>query len=446
MLVSLVILDLRFSRRINRGFYDRIWGSWAWLWVIGLILAISFIDIQSEEAWRWNSYYVSSIVILILTLLLYLLRRRRFKKLVLTEGGEAVTNFSEGLAPRLRLIWDSTGVLLTWIWCVIIFTIGLHKLLPYLRVFNSDLGEIILSVAFASFLMLGLIWRATRNYPEGFLNILGLIVKGKSFLKLVMVPAFLGAGLAFFSAWIILTRKSTPMTPLNEVLSETHSAGLLVGFIFMAIVMAPFFEEIIFRGYFFYVLRRFKGDVFAVVIVALIFSSMHVGQYWGDWLAIGVVTLLGFVLTFIRLWSESTVASIVIHYLYNTGVTIIPIVFLVFSNPAYFQYQSQYEQLTFSKKEELLSQSIHKMPQFSEAYNDLAWLYAEEGRSLEKGLDLINKGLQLDPERDDFWDTKAELLHKLGRNEEARGILKRLVKENPDDKEFKKHLEEIKKF
>ena len=87
---------------------------------------------------------------------------------------------------------------------------------------------------------------------------------------------------------------------------------------------------------------KIRGKKFAIYVIALVFAFLHLGQYWGDWLAIGMVTLLGFALTILRAYSGTTIASVIAHYVYNGGVTIIPIIMMILSNPAYFKYKTYF--------------------------------------------------------------------------------------------------------
>ena len=194
----------------------------------------------------------------------------------------------------------------------------------------------------------------------------------------------------------------------------------------MAICIAPLIEEIVFRGYFFHVLEEWIGVQKAIYVIALTFAFLHVGQYWGDWLAIIMVTVLGFALTLLRAWSGSTIASVITHYVYNGGVTIIPIIMIAISNPAYLEYKINYFDYDAQTKEILLRKSIASQPDFVDAYNDLAWLYAEEEKNLNEALELVDKALKVAPQQPAYLDTKAEILEKLGRFDEAQLIRNRL--------------------
>ena len=146
----------------------------------------------------------------------------------------------------------------------------------------------------------------------------------------IVLPMAVGLALAYLSALIILHRSVQPSTPLHEVLEATQSPLLIFLFLFLAVVVAPFLEELIFRGYFYHVVSFIKGKGFAIFWISLVFAFLHVGQYWGDWVAVGMVTILGFALTALRAWTGTTLASVVMHYVYNAGVTLIPVFMLLF--------------------------------------------------------------------------------------------------------------------
>ena len=297
---------------------------------------------------------------------------------------------------------------------------------------------------FSSGLMVILIGRSTRDgIYQGFRTAVGLRWGKNSFGKLIILPLLSGAGLAFLASWVMKIRQNVPMTPMGEALSSADSSMAIFIFIAVAVILAPLLEEIIFRGYFFLVLDKIKGRAFAIAVITLMFGILHVGQYWGDWLAIVMVALMGLSLTLFRAWTGSTIASAVTHYTYNFVLVIIPVIF--FFNLAYLKYQVLYNELDSAQKEELLTQSIRNHPDFSSAYNDLAWLYAKDGKNLGKALKLIEEALRYEPGNEAYLDTKAEVLYMMGRYAEAIAIENSLVEQRPDNQFYKEQLEKFQK-
>lgn len=60
-----------------------------------------------------------------------------------------------------------------------------------------------------------------------------------------------------------------------ERLQETQSPLFLVFSIVMACVAAPLVEELLFRGYFYGVVRQVTGPLFAAVVVGALFATVH---------------------------------------------------------------------------------------------------------------------------------------------------------------------------
>lgn len=362
----------------------------------------------------------------------YLLKRDQFLK-----------QSSLNILDNKSLIWysDALGVILWWSFCVFTTAFVFKRIVGLFCKMESELLPLIILTFVSLMIMLALIYQAAKKFPgQGFLAKLNLRQKGNSRWKVFLLPVVIGLVFAVLSANIIVTREIQPETPLSEILESTPSLGPILIFLVVGILLAPLFEEIIFRGYFYYVLSQRNGALFAIYVVAFSFGLLHVDQYWGDWLAVGMVMALGFILTLLRAWTGSTLASVVTHYVYNGGVTILTIVLFALSNPSYFEYKMNMNTLNFETKERLLQESLAKKPHSSEVQNDLAILYAEENIKLEEALNLIEEALKVHPDHSVYWDTRAEILCKLGHYEEALKIREDLLKKkiSPRMKEHQK--------
>lgn len=383
------------------------------------------------------NWAVFSVLLFVITLPIYLLRRRQFKKIQTRQWVFEITPLDQ--------LSDALGMVILWMSGVFALTVFADFILIHLPVFKTKLGEALFSTIIEDVLMVFLIYWVTRRYPAGgFWASVGLPRREISFFKVIVVPAAVGLILAYGSSLSRLNDAHPPATPLSQLLDGASASAILI-FIGSAIFLAPFIEEIIFRGYFYGVAERLKGKIFAVFFAALSFALMHVWQYWGDWTAIGVVTVLGFVLSFFRAAHGLTLPSIVTHYVYNGFSVIFPFLLLMQSHSVYFEYQFKYNQLDDLAKEALLKKSIDQQPQWDAAYNDLAWLYAKRQEKLDEALQLIGQALKLDPDNDAYWDTKAEVLFHMKRFAEAIEIEKGLISRNPDEKIYKDQLEKFKK-
>ncbi|MBF0385652.1 MAG: tetratricopeptide repeat protein [Candidatus Omnitrophica bacterium] len=105
----------------------------------------------------------------------------------------------------------------------------------------------------------------------------------------------------------------------------------------------------------------------------------------------------------------------------------------------FFLYKKDYykaiEKLEFALEGGL--EDIQVVNLLTEAYNNQAYSLYKEGKDLEKGLVLIDKALKMSPYNGILIGTKAELLYKLGRYNEAFTMIKRALQLEPDNAELR---------
>jgi hypothetical protein len=101
----------------------------------------------------------------------------------------------------------------------------------------------------------------------------------------------------------------------TDAFTSARETGWVWPLMLAIVVVGPAGEEIMFRGFLFrgWVTPDARG-VFAVVVITLMWSLMHV-QY--DWFGIGQVFLTGLVLGWIRWRSGSTWLTMILHVLVN---------------------------------------------------------------------------------------------------------------------------------
>lgn len=100
-----------------------------------------------------------------------------------------------------------------------------------------------------------------------------------------------------------------------------HASGIdAYGFAFMALAIAPFVEELAFRGFFFNAFERYLPTAAAVVISALLFGLVH----WEPHNPWAVVPLFGsgIVLAALYARTRALTATMIAHALFNS-VTVI---------------------------------------------------------------------------------------------------------------------------
>src|SRR6478609_4855946 len=86
---------------------------------------------------------------------------------------------------------------------------------------------------------------------------------------------------------------------------------------FMATFTAPIVEEVVYRGILYSAFQRARGPVLATVAVTLLFASVHVPQYYPSYSTIGLLVLLGLILTLIRARTNNLLPCIVLHTIFN---------------------------------------------------------------------------------------------------------------------------------
>jgi membrane protease YdiL (CAAX protease family) len=106
---------------------------------------------------------------------------------------------------------------------------------------------------------------------------------------------------------------STP-PPIEKLLSSSNAMWI---FAIFGVGIAPLFEEIIFRGFLFAVLSEMRGPRLAVPVTAFLFAFLHVFQLWGSWAGIALIFVVGYILSLIRMRSNSLIPSLIMHTSYN---------------------------------------------------------------------------------------------------------------------------------
>jgi len=133
------------------------------------------------------------------------------------------------------------------------------------------------------------------------------------------VGRLIAAG-AFLAITVLLVSSFFPTpsdSPLEKLLTTTPS---LVMFVVFGIAAAPILEEIIFRGFLFTALMDLFGWRVAVVITSVLFAGLHLSQLRGNWPAVIVIFLVGFVLTLVRYRTDSLIPSVIMHTAYNAMI------------------------------------------------------------------------------------------------------------------------------
>lgn len=103
----------------------------------------------------------------------------------------------------------------------------------------------------------------------------------------------------------------------SEIEKLLESRVSLVLFGTMAVTIAPFFEELFFRGFLQPLLSRSFGVVAGVLTTAVLFGLLHAPEYSWAWQYALAVALVGAVLGWVRAVTGSIIPSTLMHGCYN---------------------------------------------------------------------------------------------------------------------------------
>lgn len=104
-------------------------------------------------------------------------------------------------------------------------------------------------------------------------------------------------------------------TQLDQIVASSTAARYTIAIV--ATATAPLVEELVYRGVLYSALQRAIGSLWAVVGVMMLFTVVHVPQYWGNVGVIATIGILSLFLTVIRAYTGRLLPCIVIHTIFN---------------------------------------------------------------------------------------------------------------------------------
>jgi membrane protease YdiL (CAAX protease family) len=135
---------------------------------------------------------------------------------------------------------------------------------------------------------------------------------------------FMVLPLVALASWLLQLVWSDPggTNPLLEMVLATSDGWALLAFALTAVVLAPLFEETLFRGVLLPVVARHLGAPWAVLISALVFAIAHLSLA-----ELGPLSVLGMGLGVVRWQTGRLGASVCLHALWN-GLTFLNLLLL----------------------------------------------------------------------------------------------------------------------
>lgn len=106
--------------------------------------------------------------------------------------------------------------------------------------------------------------------------------------------------------------------PIDKLITTRAAALLVLG---ASLLLAPFFEELIFRGYLYGLFEPAWGVAPAVIITGVLFGLLHAPQLAPGWIQVGFLCVVGIVFALARARTGSLRASFLMHFAYNATIT-----------------------------------------------------------------------------------------------------------------------------
>jgi membrane protease YdiL (CAAX protease family) len=110
----------------------------------------------------------------------------------------------------------------------------------------------------------------------------------------------------------LVTKNETPVQQLLQVILRTRSNWVLALAAFVAVVVAPVSEELLFRGFLQPALGRWTGRWAAIVLSAAFFAAAHM-----DLFAMPTLLILGIALAYVYDRTRSLAAPVALHMAFN---------------------------------------------------------------------------------------------------------------------------------
>lgn len=102
---------------------------------------------------------------------------------------------------------------------------------------------------------------------------------------------------------------------LLRIARSSTTAAVLIAI--MAVFTAPIVEEVVYRGLLYSAFQRTIGKIGAIILVTLLFTAVHVPQYYENPSKIVMLALLSLIITLLRAYSGNLLPAIILHTVFN---------------------------------------------------------------------------------------------------------------------------------
>jgi len=221
--------------------------------------------------------------------------------------------------------WDVVGVVAMTV--VSLMVIPLLVVLPahwlvYPKLFLMDIVQvpdvILLVQVLAYGAVFGLIYSLLKTRSGAFWEPLRWNWPTRSWAAYLMLGALLYVALMGFGQLLPIPKH----LPIDRFFQNARTAALMT---LLSVTLAPFMEELFFRGLLYPVLARRAGVPLAILLTGAAFGLLHSEQLKYSW-AVLIIFLVGIALTAVRAVTKSVAASFLVHVGYNGTLSILLVV------------------------------------------------------------------------------------------------------------------------
>jgi uncharacterized protein len=215
--------------------------------------------------------------------------------------------------------WDVLRIALVALFVIVVCSFAMMWFAMHRRAFPGtpmvDLARdplVIIPAQFFAYIVLVIFMyqMVTREYHRPFLSTVRWLWPGGHWAAFVALGVALAVSGQLLGA-LLPVPKSLPIDQFFRT-----RAGAYVMAIF-GVTVAPFVEELFFRGFLYPVLARRLGMAGGVALTALAFALVHASQLAHAWGPLLVLFLVGSALTTVRAVTRSVAASMLVHIGYN---------------------------------------------------------------------------------------------------------------------------------
>ncbi len=149
------------------------------------------------------------------------------------------------------------------------------------------------------------------KYRQPFWTALGWTLAFRGALLSLLAGPVLAVGVSTLGVAI---RTPEVRDPIREMITGRTSLAVVILF---GVVIAPFVEEMFFRGFLFPLVARSVGPWASMILTAVLFAVLHGAQYEWAWQQLVLIGLAGVAFGFARYRTGATTASFLIHAGFN---------------------------------------------------------------------------------------------------------------------------------